>query len=60
MDFEWDERKRTANLLKHGLDFIDAPALFDGRPVYTYPSPRGGEERFVSVGMLAQRSCAVV
>lgn len=24
MDFEWDERKRLANLAKHGIDFVDA------------------------------------
>jgi len=36
--FEWDENKREANLLKHGLDFMDGAALFDGRPVLTYPS----------------------
>jgi len=60
VDFEWDEAKRAANLRKHGVDFIDGATLFDGRPVYTYPSPRRGEERFVSVGLLADRFCAVV
>lgn len=24
MEFEWDERKRIANLAKHGIDFVDA------------------------------------
>ncbi len=33
MEFEWDEDKRQANLRKHGLDLIDARALFDGRPI---------------------------
>ena len=27
MEFEWDEVKRKENLRKHGLDFLDAPAL---------------------------------
>ena len=35
MEFEWDESKRLANLQKHGLDFTDGQALFDGRPIYT-------------------------
>jgi uncharacterized DUF497 family protein len=60
MDFEWDERKRAINLAEHGLDLIDATPLFDGRQVFTYPSPRRGEERFVTVGQLANRFFAVV
>jgi uncharacterized DUF497 family protein len=60
MDFEWDENKRATNLAEHGLDLIDATPLFDGRPVFTYPSPRHGEERFVTVGLLANRFFAVV
>jgi uncharacterized protein len=60
MDFEWDEKKRAINLVRHGLDLIDAAALFDGRPVFTYPSPRQGEERFVTVGRLTNRIFAIV
>ena len=60
MDFEWDEKKRAINLAEHGLDLIDATPLFDGRPVFTYPSPRHGEERFVTVGQLTNRFFAVV
>jgi uncharacterized DUF497 family protein len=60
MDFEWDENKRAINLAERGLDLIDATPLFDGRPVFTYPSPRHGEERFVTVGLSANRFFAVV
>jgi len=60
MDFEWDEKKRAINLADHGLDLIEATKLFDGRPVFTYPSPRHGEERFVTVGLLTNRFFAVV
>ena len=60
MDFEWDESKRTANLAKHGLDFLDGAALFDGRPVYTFPTIRSGERRFVTIGPLEDRLVAVV
>jgi uncharacterized DUF497 family protein len=60
MDFEWDEKKRAINLAEHGLDLIDATGLFDGRPVFTYPSPRHGEERFVTVGQLTNRFFVVV
>jgi len=60
MEFEWDSEKRSLNLGKHGLDFRDAHRLFDGRPLYTYPSPRDGEVRFVSVGLVEHRLIAVV
>ncbi|HUI18402.1 MAG TPA: BrnT family toxin [Alphaproteobacteria bacterium] len=60
MEFEWDETKRLANLAKHGLDLMTGAALFDGRPVYSLPSPRSGEERFVTVGLLEEEVVAVV
>lgn len=52
MRFSWDEAKRTANLQKHGLDFVLAERLFDGRPVFTYRSDRNDELRYVSVGVI--------
>jgi uncharacterized protein len=60
MDFEWSEAKRIAVLEARGLDFIDAEILFDGRPLYTVASPRGFEERWLSVGELNGRLVAVV
>jgi uncharacterized DUF497 family protein len=32
MNFEWDEVKRRSNIEKHGIDFIRARHVFDGRP----------------------------
>ncbi|MEO8715401.1 MAG: BrnT family toxin [Acetobacteraceae bacterium] len=58
--FEWDEAKRVANLAKHGLDFIDAKMLFDGRPQVTYQSPREEELRHVTVGVLGGAFVAAV
>ena len=52
MDFEWSAAKRIAVLEARGLDFIDAEILFDGRPLHTVASPRGAEERWLSVGEL--------
>ena len=60
MDFEWSAAKRIAVLEARGLDFIDAEILFDGRPLHTVPSPRGAEERWLSVGELNGRLVAVV
>lgn len=30
MAFEWDEDNRKAHLVKHGVDFRDVAAMFDG------------------------------
>jgi uncharacterized DUF497 family protein len=29
MSFEWDEKKRRVNIIKHGIDFFDVKELFD-------------------------------
>ena len=60
MRFEWDEAKRLRNLEKHGIDFIRAQEVFDGRPVLTHASPRADELRFVTVAFLLGWCCAVV
>ncbi len=60
MRLEWDDAKLSANLSKHKLDFRDAQQVFDGRPVFTFLSPRGEEARQVSVGVLEGRMVAVV
>ncbi len=60
MDYEWDDTKREANLRKHGIDFADVPAVFDGYTVtledtrFTYDEPR-----FLTVGLLKGRAIVV-
>jgi uncharacterized DUF497 family protein len=41
MLFEWDERKRQANLAKHRIDFQDVLRVFDG-PVFERVDNRQG------------------
>lgn len=61
MEYEWDEAKRQTNLRKHGVDFIDVPALFDGDIVTIEDSRYDyGEERFVTLGLLQGRVIAVI
>jgi uncharacterized DUF497 family protein len=54
MEFTWSEAKRNLNLQSHGLDFIDAPRVFEG-VTFTFEDDRFsyGERRFVSLGLLA-------
>lgn len=59
MRFIWDENKRKANILKHGLDFTDAETVFAGL-TYTFDDDRAHyeedqfieEDRFITVGMV--------
>jgi len=61
MEYEWDEAKRLANLRKHGIDFTDVPAVFDGDIVTVEDDRYGyGEQRFVTFGLLQGRVIAVV
>jgi uncharacterized DUF497 family protein len=61
MDFEWDEAKRRANILKHGVDFVDAIAMFSGRLIETEDRRRDyGERRFIASGELAGEIIRVV
>jgi uncharacterized protein len=50
---DWEQRKRQANLKKHGFDFADANEVFDG-VTFTYEDDRiaYGERRFVTLGSL--------
>jgi uncharacterized DUF497 family protein len=53
--------KRVSNLRKHGIDFTDVPALFNG-DIITVEDDRAdyGEQRFVTLGLLQGRAIAVV
>ncbi|WP_444550268.1 BrnT family toxin [Candidatus Magnetomonas plexicatena] len=49
--FEWDEQKRTVNLMKHGIDFEGAKLIFDGQTI-EMPDTRYdyGEQRIGAYG----------
>ena len=61
MEFTWSEAKRATNLKTHGLDFVDAPRVFEGA-TYTFEDDRFsyGEQRFVTLGLLAGIPVSVV
>ncbi|HET8636678.1 MAG TPA: BrnT family toxin [Acidobacteriaceae bacterium] len=48
----WDEKKRQANLEKHGLDFRRAYLVFNNPNKITFFSPREDERRLVDVAMV--------
>jgi len=61
MRFTWSERKRAINLKDHGLDFVDAPRVFEGT-TYTFEDARFdyGEQRFETLGLLAGVPVSIV
>ncbi|MCW6038885.1 BrnT family toxin [Spirulina subsalsa FACHB-351] len=61
MEYEWDEAKRLTNVRKHGIDFIDVPAVF-GSDTITVEDDRYsyGEQRFITFGLLQGRVITVV
>ena len=61
VEFSWDEPKREWVLAERGIDFLRvAFSLFDGRPLLTVPTPRGEEERFLSIGQIEGKFFAVI
>jgi uncharacterized DUF497 family protein len=51
MQFEWDERKRSDNIRKHGIDFVDAALIFEGSIVEKADTRRPyGETRWRALG----------
>ena len=60
--FEWDEAKRDANLVKHGVDFVDALEVFaDPRRIERIDKRRGyREERRQVVGRVGEQVLFVV
>ena len=61
MRFTWSERKRAINLKEHGLDFVDAPRVFEGA-TFTFEDDRFayGEQRFETLGLLAGVPVSIV
>ena len=59
--YQWDEHKRLSNACKHGIDFRDAVAVFEGNTVLMEDERFNyGERRFVSLGLLRGRVIVVV
>lgn len=53
MDFEWDEKKRQRNIVKHGVDPLYAASIFDA-PFLVEKDERHdhGEDRFRATGFI--------
>jgi uncharacterized DUF497 family protein len=61
VSFTWSEANRESSFAKHGLDFVDAPRVFDGATV-TVEDRRFwyGEKRYLTFGLLHQTPVSIV
>lgn len=61
MEFEWDEEKNRANILKHKVSFGRVAQILKN-PVFTKVDQRQdyGETRFVSIGSVGDECLVVV
>lgn len=60
MSFEWDEAKNRENVEKHGISFLQAAVLFDGRPRIEEPSDQKGEGRWKTTGMIGGKHWTII
>ncbi|MGH7230917.1 MAG: BrnT family toxin [Nitrospiraceae bacterium] len=60
MRFEWDEAKRTSNVAKHGIDFVDVPEMFQGPMLVRLDERKNyGESRWQGLGLVQGRLVVV-
>ena len=61
MEIEFDPAKRALTLKDRGLDFLDAPRLFEGRSLTVVDDRVDyGEVRFIGYGIIGNAAIAVV
>jgi uncharacterized DUF497 family protein len=60
MEFEFDAKKSKANKKKHGIDFVEAQALWDDLDVVEVPAKTVDEERFLVVGKIDDNHWSVI
>ncbi|MBF56630.1 BrnT family toxin [Halomonas sp. FeN2] len=59
-DFEFDEEKSAANRVKHGIDFLDAQALWNDPDLLEIQAKSNDEPRFLVVGLIGVKHWSAV
>lgn len=60
MVFEFDLQKNTINKEKHGIDFLEAQALWDDPELVEIPARTSDEPRFIVVGRISGKHWSAV
>ena len=58
--FEFNEQKSQANLLKHGINFIDAQVLWNDPRLLEIPAKTEDEPRYWLVGLVSEKHWSAV
>lgn len=59
-DFEFDGDKSAANRLKHGIDFLDAQALWNDPDLLEIQAKSDDEPRFLVIGLIGVKHWSAV
>jgi uncharacterized DUF497 family protein len=54
MEFEYDPQKSRSNKKKHGIDFVEAQALWNDLDLVVVPARTPDELRLLVVGMIGE------
>jgi uncharacterized DUF497 family protein len=60
MDFAFDPLKSAANQAKHGIDFLDAQALWSDPALLEIPARTTDELRFLVIGRIQRKHWSAV
>jgi len=60
MEFEFDPAKSDANRAKHGIDFVEAQALWNDPDLIEIPARTVDEPRFVVIGKIGSEHWSAV
>jgi uncharacterized protein len=55
MEFEFDTARSDNNRMKHGIDFHEAPSLWDDPDIVEIPAKLPDEARFLVIGMIDRK-----
>lgn len=55
MEFEFDPNKNVVNKEKHGIDFVEAQALWDDPDLIEIPVKAVDEPRFLVIGRIGEK-----
>lgn len=60
INFEFDETKSQANLLKHGINFVDAQDLSNDPSLLEIPAKTEDEPRYLMIGLISKKHWSAV
>jgi len=60
MEFEFDPEKSESNKRKHGIDFVEAQALWEDPARLQVPARTQGEARFMLIGRIAGKHWSAI